>query len=79
MSLVVLKDILMKVSDELLGFDGGEVIWDLGNTLEIVGTYFSTYQQKNIYIYIYDHDIWNTVPYHVYRNDVTMCVYRHKQ
>lgn len=27
MSLVVLKDILMKVSDELLGFDGGEVIW----------------------------------------------------
>ena len=29
MSLVVLKDILMKVSDELLGFDGGEVIWGI--------------------------------------------------
>jgi len=50
MSLVVLKDILMKVSDELLGFDGGEVIWDLGNTPKIVGFFFSTYQQQ-----IYDH------------------------
>lgn len=51
MSLVVLKDILMKVSDELLGFDGGEVIWDLGNTPKIVGFFFLHINNKYMTIF----------------------------